>query len=367
MRVCSTESSAYASGTFQLCPEGNKLMKVCVVGAGYYAQFHLAAWARMSGVEIVGIADMDSKRARQAVVAWPDANVFHDAEDMVHRCKPDLVDIITPEATHGPLVGLLAGKSRTLMCQKPMAPTLEAARVMADVASQAGTELLIHENFRFQPWFREARHLLDEGVLGVPQQLTFRFRPGDGRGPDAYLQRQPYFRTMKHFLVHETVVHYTDTFRYLLGEVRCVTARLRRVNPAIAGEDAGIVVYEFASGAIAILDANRDLEHDAAEPRYTQGSMLLEGGLATWRLDGMARTWLRRRGQASETHHTSFARVVPNGDSVFNYLTAMVKALSGDSASNADIEASRASAYLHNVEIEQAIYQSAAEGRTITL
>lgn len=343
------------------------MMKVCVVGAGYYAQFHLAAWARMAGVEVVGLADLDTARARQAVAAWPDAQVFHDAEEMVRQCRPDLVDIITPEATHGSLVGLLAGKARTLMCQKPMATTLEAARLMSETAYQAGTELLIHENFRFQPWFREARRLLDEGVLGVPQQLTFRFRPGDGRGPGAYLERQPYFRTMKKFLVHETVVHYTDTFRYLLGEVRAVTARLRRVNPAIEGEDAGVIIYEFTSGAVAILDANRDLEHDAAEPRYTQGSMLLEGGLATWRLDGMARTWVRRRGEPSETPHTTFTRIVPNGDSVFHYLTAMVKALGGDSASYADIEASRASAYLHNLEIEQAIYRSAAEGRTVML
>ena len=342
-------------------------MKVGLVGAGYYAQFHLAAWARIPAIEVVGIADLDVTRARAAVTHWPDAKVFDDAEAMVRQCRPDLVDIITPEATHGRLVGLLAGKVHTLMCQKPMAPTLQAARAMADAARQAGTELLMHENFRFQPWFREARRLLEDGELGVPQQLSFRFRPGDGRGPDAYLQRQPYFRTMDKFLVHETAVHYTDTFRYLLGEVCAVTARLRRVNPAIAGEDAGIVVYEFTSGAVAILDANRDLDHDATEPRYTQGGMLLEGTLATWRLDGAARTWLRRRGEASETQHSSFGRIVPNGDSVFHYLTAMAQALGGNAAYNADIAASRASAYLRNLEIEQAIYLSAAEGRTVTL
>lgn len=342
-------------------------MKVCLVGAGYYAQFHLAAWARIPGITLVGIADLNTARAREAVAAWPGVKVFDDAEDMVRQCRPDLVDIITPESTHAPLVGLLAGKVGTLICQKPMAPTLQTARAMAQAAQRAGTELLMHENFRFQPWFREVRRLLDEGVIGLPQQLTFRFRPGDGRGPEAYLERQPYFRAMDRFLVHETVVHYTDTFRYLLGEVRAVTARLRRINPAIAGEDAGIIVYEFASSAVAILDANRTLEHDAAEPRYTQGNMLLEGDLASWRLDGAARTWLRRRGEATETLHTTFGRTVPNGDSVFSYLTAMVQGLGGSTASLADIAASRADAYLCNLEIEQAIYQSSAEGRTITL
>lgn len=343
-------------------------MKICLVGAGYYAQFHLAAWVRIPEVTVVGIADHDTARAKQAVSAWPGMRVYSDAGDMVHQCQPDLVDIVTPEATHLPLVELLAGKVQVLMCQKPMAPTLDAARAMISALQHTDTELLIHENFRFQPWFREARRLLEEDVLGAPQQLTFRFRPGDGRGPDAYLQRQPYFRIMKKFLVHETVVHYTDTFRYLLGDVRAVTARLRRINPAISGEDAGIVIYEFASGAVAILDANRDLEHEAVEPRYTQGSMLLEGDQATWRLDGEARTWLRRRGETIETQHQVFDHATPNGDSVFNYMTAMVQALRRDAAgSQADLAASRASGYIRNLEVEQAIYQSAAEGRTVNL
>ena len=344
------------------------MMKVCLAGAGYYSQFHLSAWARIPGVEVVGIADLNASHASEAVMAWPDARVFGDAGEMVRLCRPDLVDIVTPEATHLPLVELLAGKVRTLMCQKPMAPTLETARAMVNAAQNAGTELLIHENFRFQPWFREARALLDEGILGAPQQLTFRFRPGDGRGPKAYLQRQPYFRSMERFLVHETVVHYTDTFRYLLGDVSAVTARLRRINPGIAGEDAGVIVYEFTSGAIAILDANRDLEHEAIEPRYTQGSMLLEGDRATLRLDGAAQTWLRQRGQAKEIPHKVFGHTVPNGDSVFNYLTAMVQALSAEvAAPGQDLAASRAGAYLCNLEIEHAIYHSAAQGCTVWL
>jgi len=49
-------------------------------------------------------------------------------------------------------------------------------------------------------------------------------------------------------LVHETAIHFIDTFRFLLGEVSGVTARLRRMNPHIVGEDAGIIMFEFAAG-----------------------------------------------------------------------------------------------------------------------
>ena len=71
-------------------------------------------------------------------------------------------------------------------------------------------------------------------------------------GPDAYLARQPFFREYTRLLVYETGVHFIDTFRFLLGEVTGVYARLRRLNPVIRGEDAGQLLLEFANGATAI-------------------------------------------------------------------------------------------------------------------
>ena len=76
-------------------------------------------------------------------------------------------------------------------------------------------------------------------------------------GSGAYLDRQPYFRIMPRLLVFETGVHFVDVFRYLVGEVRQVYAALRRRNAVIAGEDAGLVLFEFDDGATGIWDASR--------------------------------------------------------------------------------------------------------------
>jgi hypothetical protein len=65
--------------------------------------------------------------------------------------------------------------------------------------------------------------LIDSGFFGRVHGISFRLRPGDGQGPQAYLDRQPYFQQMPQFLVRETAVHFIDTFRFLLGEVRAVT------------------------------------------------------------------------------------------------------------------------------------------------
>ena len=157
-------------------------------------------------------------------------------------------------------------------------------------------KLIIHENFRFEPWYRAAKGLLDQGALGDIYQITFRMRPGDGQGPDAYLARQPYFQKMPRFLIRETAIHFIDTFRYLLGEIVGVSADLRRLNPAIAGEDAALLTFRFASGVRGVFDGNRLADHQADDRRKTMGEMSIEGAKGTLRLDGYGRLFQRKHG-----------------------------------------------------------------------
>ena len=114
-----------------------------------------------------------------------------------------------------------------MICQKPLAPTYAEAVEVVETAERAGVPLIVHENFRWQPWYREARRLIDANHFGKLHSVAFRLRPGDGQGPRAYLDRQPYFQTMPRLLVHETAIHWIDTYRFLMGEVSrglCISA-----------------------------------------------------------------------------------------------------------------------------------------------
>ena len=136
--------------------------------------------------------------------------------------------------------------------------------------------------------------VIGEGTLGTIQNMNFRLRTGDGQGPRAYLDRQPYFQTMPRLLVHETAVHWIDTFRYLLGDVSSVYADLRRLNPAIKGEDAGLILMDHSSGAQSLFDGNRHLDHAAKNHRLTLGEATLEGTKATLSLTGDGALHLRK-------------------------------------------------------------------------
>lgn len=337
--------------------------RIAIVGCGYFAAFHHEAWARMPGVEVVAVCDRERAKAEAVRTAHhPAAAVFEDASRMLDETGPSLVDIVTPPVTHAPLVALCAARGIDVICQKPLAPDLETARKLVEDAETAGIRLAVHENFRFQPWFLEARRAIDDGRFGRLHSVAFRMRPGDGQGPRAYLDRQPYFQQMPRFLVHETVVHLIDTFRMLMGEVTSLYADLRRINPAIAGEDAGYILLGFESGSTGAVDGNRLNDHVAENTRLTMGEMWLEGEGGVLRLDGFGRLYWKTHGGAEAEHAYAWENRGFGGDCVFATNAHIVEAWrAGQKAQN------ESRAWLRNMELVDAAYRSSDEGRRLTV
>lgn len=337
-------------------------LRVAVVGAGYFAAYHLDAWRRTQGARLVGVCDADADAARAAAARFAVDAVHTDVGAMLDALRPDLLDIATPPGSHAGIVAEAAARRIDVVCQKPLAPTFAAAEALLGTAAAAGITLIVHENFRFMPWFREARRRIDAGHVGTPHGVHFRLRPGDGQGADAYLGRQPYFQTMERFLVHETGIHFIDTFRYLMGEVEHVYADLRRLNPAIAGEDAGCVLFSFAGGGAGIFDANRLNDHVADDCRLTMGEMHLEGPGGVLRLDGFGGLWLKPHGGDEAPAPYQWNDVGFGGDCVRALQQHVI-----DHLVHAAPAENRGAEYLVNLRIEEAIYRSAAEGRRVAV
>ncbi len=331
-------------------------LRVAVAGAGYFARFHHEAWVRMPDADLVAICDIDAAKASAAAAAAGTVG-YGDLTAMLDAVRPDLLDIATPPESHRALAAAAAGRGLPAICQKPLAPTIAEACEIVETAENAGVLLAVHENFRFQPWYREFGRQIAAGRLGDPHGITFRLRPGDGQGPAAYLDRQPYFQDMERFLIHETGIHFIDTFRFLMGEITAVYAELRRVNPAIAGEDAGIVTFNFANGAAGLFDGNRLNDHVADNPRLTMGEMWLEGSDGVLRLDGDGRIWWKPHGGNEAKHEYTWHDRGSAGDCVAATQAHIVAHLHDGATLEND-----GRSYLRNMEIEEAIYRSAAEG-----
>jgi predicted dehydrogenase len=270
------------------------------VGAGYFSRFHHEAWSRIPEVEIVAVCDLVEQKARDVQEQYGVANCYTDWTEMLEREQPDFIDIITPPVTHEEICEYAASRGVHIICQKPLAPTMEEATRIVKTAEAAGVRFMVHENFRWQPWYRKIKETQREGTIGEFTHIHLMTRLGDGWGERAYLDRQPFFRDYPRLLIYETGVHFIDTFRYLLGEIKEVYAHLRRLNPVIHGEDTGQLFLVFESAATALWDANRYNETEAPNPRYTFGELRIDGTGGHLTMDSEANIRVKKLGQPAQ-------------------------------------------------------------------
>jgi len=341
-----------------------KTLRGICTGAGYFSRYQYEAWTRIPEVEILAVCNRSQEKAREVAEIYGIARTaaWNELATLLDELQPDFVDIITPPETHLEAVTLAAERGIAVICQKPLAPTLDESREIVEVARDAGIRFLVHENWRWQPWYREIKRQLDADALGELFSISVRMRTGDGWQPDAYLARQPFFRTYPRLLVYETAVHFLDTFRFLGGEIESIYCRLSKRNPDIAGEDACVIAATFESGATALLDASRYNESDTADARYTFGTVRIDGSEGHIELDLEGGLTFKPLGQPSRAIEYAHARRGFAGDCVYalqrHFTDCMLNDLPFESTGED---------YLKTVALVEACYESNATGQVVKI
>ena len=100
-------------------------LRVGVIGCGFFAENHLAAWSSMDDVVLAAVCDLDLEKARSAAERHGASALTADAAEMLDREKLDFVDIATTMESHAKLVGLAVARKLPTIVQKPLAPTWE--------------------------------------------------------------------------------------------------------------------------------------------------------------------------------------------------------------------------------------------------
>lgn len=301
----------------------------------------------MRGVEIVAACDARLELAQAAAPsAYTDAAVLMAAEAL------DFVDIATRPASHLPLVRMAVERGIASICQKPMTEDMAQALEMLRMVKQSGARVMVHENWRWQPWFREAKRLIAGGAIGQPLTYRFHMRQRDGLGDRPY-PNQPYFREMPRLLLYETLIHPIDTARFLFGEIDVVQAHLRRVNPGIAGEDRAIALLVHANGIDGIADGHRFLNADPPGP--AMGESVFEGGEAALKILANGESYLN--GKLVFSHP---ADVGYKGDSVRATQSHFIDCLHSGAPFETGVEE-----YLPSFAAVEAGYRSVAEQRAV--
>ena len=335
-------------------------LKGVAIGAGYFSRFQYEAWTRIPEVEITALCNSNLERAQGIMKPYGVKNHYTDYKEMIIKEKPDFVDIITPPETHFEMCKFAADHGVHIICQKPLAPTIEESQKIVDYVSKKNVRFVVHENFRFQPWHREIKNIINQDDIGDLFSLNFRSRMGDGWGEDAYLSRQPYFRDYKKLLIYETGVHFIDTFRYHAGEVESVYGILKRLNPVIKGEDSGLMILNFENKANAVWDANRYNENNFKKQRYTFGEYLIDGSKGSIRLYSDGQITIQKLGEAEKNHDYIHNDVGFAGDCCYIFQRDFInKLISGEPFET------NGQNYLKTLRVQEAVYESSENNRPV--
>ncbi|MFO7320788.1 MAG: Gfo/Idh/MocA family oxidoreductase [Chloroflexota bacterium] len=231
-------------------------------------------------VEFLGIADDDL--ARGQAFAEQHCTRLYESYDALLADKPDGVLVCSENARHLPLVLQAAEAGVHILCEKPLATTVEDCRTMIDACERAGVKLMTAFPMRFSPPVIEAKRVVDSGALGRIYGCNTTNQgscPKDSRAWFVDKELAGGGAVMDH------TVHLTDLLRwYLNSEVVEVFAETNAILYADATDEVetgGLISLLFDNGVFATIDCSW------SKPKYypTWGGLAMEivgeGGFTT--------------------------------------------------------------------------------------
>jgi predicted dehydrogenase len=229
------------------------------------SKYWLDAAREIPDLEVVGLVDLveESARRKAADYGLQDAAIGTDIRPILEQTSPDIVfDCTVPEAHfHVTMEALKHGCH--VLGEKPLADTMEHARIMVAAAQEAGKIFAVIQNRRYMPGIRRLRGFLKSGVIGPLTTVNSDFYIGAHFG--GFRDR------MQHVLLLDMAIHTFDAARFL-ANADPVSVYCKEWNPAGSW-------YDHDASAVAVFEMTNGLV-------YTyRGSWCAEGLPTTWESD----------------------------------------------------------------------------------
>lgn len=252
--------------------------KFAIFGCGFWSQFQIGAWKEIEGAECVALFNRTKSKAEELAKRFGVPRVYDDAEELLKNEKIDFIDIITDVDTHEKFTLLGAKYGVDVICQKPLAPSFDAAKRMMKATSEAGVRFYVHENYRWQPQIRRMKEILDSGIIGKPFRCNSLWNTAF-----PLFETQPFLATIEQFALTDQGSHQFDVLRFLFGEADSIYTQIQTVNPTIKGEDVATSLLRMKNGMVCVqqISFSSPLEKEI----FPQLLLMVEGNKGSVRLD----------------------------------------------------------------------------------
>ncbi|MCM3667009.1 Gfo/Idh/MocA family oxidoreductase [Mesobacillus subterraneus] len=220
---------------------------VLIVGAGTMGTVHAHSYLNMDGVQLAGIVDIRADAAKQ-LGQQTGTRVFPTMEEAMEALPEiDVIDICLPTYLHLEFVKKAAQFVKNVICEKPLARSIDEAKEMIEFCKEKGIKLFVGHVVRFFPEYVKAKQIIEDGGIGRPGVI----RTSRGGGFPAGWENWYESREKSGGLVLDLLIHDFDYLRWCFGEVERVYARGIKGREKL---DYTLVTLKFKNGVIAHLE-----------------------------------------------------------------------------------------------------------------
>jgi UDP-N-acetyl-2-amino-2-deoxyglucuronate dehydrogenase len=336
-------------------------IRIALAGCGRISRNHFDAIAKIDGLELAAVCDIVPERATEAGKKFS-VPAFESFDEMLASVQCDAVALCTPSGLH-PEQGILAARAgKHVICEKPMAISLQDADALVRECDAAGVQLFVVKQNRLNPAIQLLRRAIDRGRFGriYLANTTVRWTR-----PQEYYDQAPWRGTwaLDGGAIMNQASHYVDLIQWLVGPVESVIAKTATLARRIEAEDTGIAVLKFRSGALGVIEVTM-----LTYPRNLEGSITILGEKGTVKVGGTA---VNRVEQWTFSDYDDDDKLVEsaatNPPTVYGfghegYYRNVLAVLRGRAKAETDGRAGRKS-----LELILGIYESAKTGREVPI
>ncbi len=232
-----------------------KTLKLGIIGAGRIGKVHATSISqRIEQAEVMAIADPDMDQAEQLTRKLRIPTASKDPMDIIHHADIDAVIICSPTDTHTEYIRACADQKKHIFCEKPIDLDLDKIKNILEIVNEAGIQMMVGFNRRFDPNFAKIRELVSEGKIGDPQILKITSRD-PGPPPPQYIKSSG-------GLFLDMAIHDFDMARFIVQDevVEVYSKGTVMIDEEIGrmGDiDTAITTLQFKNGAMGVIDNSR--------------------------------------------------------------------------------------------------------------
>jgi UDP-N-acetyl-2-amino-2-deoxyglucuronate dehydrogenase len=338
-------------------------MKIGILGGGNISETHARAAQGIPGVDVVAVHGQNHDRSARLAQQFA-ATAYTDLDRFLAHRPMDIVAIGSPSGVHADQGIAAARRGLHVLVEKPIDITTVKADALIEAADAAGVKLGVFFQDRMRPAVVEIKRRLEGGDLGAPVLISGHvkwYRPPEYYGASRW--RGTWALDGGGALMNQAI-HTVDLMLWLFGPVaRVSAATATRLHP-IEVEDTAAAVFEFASGALGVIEAGTSISPGyprRLEVTGSQGTVVLEHDRLS-RIDLRNQTGDAGAGSVKDPVESASSPVVSDASAHQRVIEDFIRAIETGGTPACDGREGRRS-----VELVQAIYASARAHRPVEL